>query len=93
VIVSIDKSFEKDVKKIKDKKIKEKIAFCIEELQEAKDFSAIKSIKKLKGGDIFFRIRILDYRLGLVFENNEVTMIRFLHRKDIYAFFPKNKKS
>ena len=89
MIVKIDKSFEKDLKKIKDKKIREKLALCIEELQGLSDLSDMKSLKKLKGDDIFFRIRIQDYRLGLVFEKDEVTMVRFLHRKAIYQYFPK----
>lgn len=89
MIVLIDKSFEKDLKKIKDRKIREKVVLCIEELQSISELSKLKSLKKLKGNDTFYRIRIQDYRLGLVFENEVVTLVRFLHRKDIYQYFPK----
>lgn len=88
MIVNIDKSFEKDVYKIKDKKIKGKIASCIEEIQEVNDITDVKAIKKLKGDNIYYRVRIQDYRLGLILEDEEVIMIRCLHRKDIYRFFP-----
>jgi mRNA-degrading endonuclease RelE of RelBE toxin-antitoxin system len=29
-----------------------------------------------------------DYRLGLVIEDDIVTLVRILHRKDIYRYFP-----
>ncbi|MFZ9848589.1 MAG: type II toxin-antitoxin system RelE family toxin [Flavobacteriales bacterium] len=88
MIVVIDKSLEKDVSKINDKKIKAKLAIVIEQLQEAEKLSEIVNLKKLQGASNFYRIRIGDYRLGLIYENDELYLVRFLHRKDIYKFFP-----
>jgi len=89
MIIRIDKSFEKDASKVKDKSLLHKIALCIESIQNAKDISEIKSLKKLKGYNLYYRIRVGDYRLGIVIENNTIDFVRCLHRKDIYKYFPK----
>jgi mRNA interferase RelE/StbE len=89
MIVKIDKTFEKDTDKIRDKQLLRKIADCIEEIQSVNSFQHIKNIKKLQGSSVFYRIRINDYRLGLQLQNQTVILIRCLHRKDIYKYFPK----
>lgn len=89
MIVHIDKAFEKDVNKIKDKSFHLKIADCIEHILSIDQTSSIKNLKKLKGSDNFYRIRIGEYRLGILIENETITFIRCLHRKDIYKYFPK----
>lgn len=88
MIVKIDKSLEKDVKKLKDKSVKHSLAKVIVELQDADNLSSVRNIKKLQGAKNFFRIRIGDYRLGLIVSGSEVQLIRLLHRKDIYKYFP-----
>ena len=88
MIVRIEKSFEKDLKKIRDKSLERKVALCIEDIADAINISAIKNIKDLKGSDIHFRIRIGDYRIGVIADKKEVHFIRILHRKEIYRFFP-----
>jgi len=55
----------------------------------AEKLDELNQVKKLKSGDIFYRIKIQDYRVGFTYENNEITLVRFLHRKDIYQYFPK----
>ncbi len=89
MIVKIDKSFEKDTDKIKDKNTLLDIADCIETLGKVDNIKSIKNIKKLKGSHDFYRIRIGDYRIGLEIKNKTIVLIRFLHRKDIYKYFPK----
>jgi len=89
MIVKIDKAFEKDTDKIKDKRILFKIVDVIEKVREADDIISIKNIKKLKGSNKFYRIRIGDFRIGLIIDNDIVEFIRCLHRKDIYKYFPK----
>ena len=89
MIVLIDKRFEKDTNKINDKSLLKKIATCIINIQNANSLNEIKNLKKLKGFDLEFRIKIGDYRIGLIIEDNKISFIRVLHRKDIYKFFPK----
>ena len=66
MIVKIDKSFEKDVKKINNKSIYLKISAVINEFQDAEKLSEIKNLKKLKGSKYFYRVRMGDYRIGLI---------------------------
>jgi len=89
MIVKIDRCFEKDADKIKDKNLLFAIADCIESIGKANSIRSIKNIKKLKGSGYFYRIRIGDYRIGLEIKNETADLIRILHRKDIYKFFPK----
>jgi len=89
MIVKIDKSFQKDIRKLNNRVLNSKIARIIEQVQKASDTSQIKNLKKLKNSDSSFRIKIGDYRLGLIITDSEVEFIRCLHRKDIYKYFPK----
>lgn len=88
MIVLIDKSFEKDVKSVKDRKILNSIADIIEEIQNTEKLTDIPNCKKLKGSSNAFRIRLGNYRIGFVFEDNQIKFIRFLHRSKIYDYFP-----
>ncbi len=85
--VRYESSFEKDLKKIRDKKLLVKIKYTILELKEIKGLSSISSISKLKGYDTYYRIRINDYRIGIEYHNDEVLLTRLLHRKDVYRYF------
>jgi mRNA interferase RelE/StbE len=86
--IKIDRSFEKDTNNIKDKALIKKVISCIEDVKNASSIIQIKEIKKLKGYKGYYRIRIGDYRVGLEVENDVVIFERFLHRKEIYKFFP-----
>ncbi len=46
------------------------------------------ALKKLKGFDGAYRIRIGDYRVGLFIVQETITFARVLHRKEIYRYFP-----
>ncbi|HLO85710.1 MAG TPA: type II toxin-antitoxin system RelE/ParE family toxin [Nostocaceae cyanobacterium] len=46
------------------------------------------NIKKLKGEGNYYRLRVGDYRIGVVVTENTMIFVRVLHRKDIYRFFP-----
>ena len=84
----IKKSFLKDLKKINDKKLTKEIKNLFDNLEKAENLQEISNVKKLKGFEEFYRIRIGKYRVGIRYNNNEVTFIRILPRKDIYKFFP-----
>ena len=87
--VKIDKSFQKDTRKIKDQLLLNKIVAVISEVQQAESINQIKNLKKLKGSAENYRIRIGDYRLGIIISGSSFEFIRCLHRKDIYKYFPK----
>lgn len=88
MIINIKKSFQKDTRDILDRKILIEIGNLIEEIKNCENISQLKDIKKMKGYDNYFRIKLGDYRLGFKYEDNTIIILRILHRKDIYRFFP-----
>lgn len=83
-----ERSFEKDLLKLKDKKIREQIKNKILEIKNCNAQSEIVNLKKLTGYKSVYRIRISDYRIGLEIVDSKVVFVRVLHRKEIYKFFP-----
>jgi mRNA interferase RelE/StbE len=81
-------SFLKDVKNAKDKRLFTLIRDTIEAVETTTSPLSIQNLKKLKKKGSYYRIRLGDYRIGLVIEGDIVTFVRFLHRKDIYRYFP-----
>ena len=88
----VDKSFDRDVDKIKDKKLLQRLQDCISKIENADNFGEILHVKKIEGYHSFYRIKIGDYRLGAeLISDREIILIRFLHRKEIYRYFPKKR--
>lgn len=84
-----DESFWKSIKKIKDKKIKARVANLIEEFENAKTLYDVSNVKKLQGYNSFYRVRLGDYRIGLeLIDSETVLFIIAAQRKEIYRIFP-----
>ncbi len=86
--IRIDITFEKDLRKIKSKPLDQKVALLIREIITAESLTEIRNLKQLKGSDIHYRIRLGDYRVGLIVSGKTLILVRILHRKEIYRFFP-----
>lgn len=86
--VDFKKSFLRDLKRIKETHVKDRLRETIESIENAKHFQEISHLSKIKYGDRYYRIRIGDYRLGLILEGDTFILVRFLHRKDLYRYFP-----
>lgn len=82
--------FEKDIRKIRDKTLAVSVKKIITRLQSAKSISQLPNIKKIKAPGNYYRIRVGDYRLGIKQEQNSIFLLCFMHRKDIYKYFPQN---
>ena len=82
------RSFERDLKKIRDGNLLEKIWQSIETVESAHDLSEVSSVRKMRGAANCYRIRIGDYRIGLEVGRSTAEFVRILHRRDIYRFFP-----
>lgn len=54
---------------------------------EAAD-TRVLNLSKLQGKGDFYHIRIGDYRIGVSLENDVVTFVRCLNRREIYKYFP-----
>jgi mRNA interferase RelE/StbE len=82
------KSFARDLKKIKDQDTRDRARQAIEQIEAATELQAVDDLKKLGGAGNFFRIRIGDYRIGLVVEGETIEFVRCLPRRDLYRYFP-----
>lgn len=80
--------FSKDLDKIKDASVKEKLISIISSAETAETVFQLRNIKKLAGDKISYRIRLGDYRIGIYYENGIIEFARIVHRKDIYKVFP-----
>ena len=83
-----ERSFERDVKKIKDKRLRVELREIIKEARDASAPSEIRNLKSLSEKPFYYRFKIHDYRVGVKIKEATITFIRFLHRKDIYRYFP-----
>jgi mRNA interferase RelE/StbE len=86
--VEFKTSFLRDLKNIADKTLKERVREMILQIENAPSLQQISNLKKLKSGPGYYRIRIGDYRLGLTLDGDTIVLVRFLHRKDLYRYFP-----
>ena len=79
--VEFRKSFEKDLSKIRDVELLQRIQAVIEEVESIDSFTDLSNIKKLKAEGDYYRVRVGDYRIGLSVSEDVVTFVRVLHRK------------
>lgn len=70
------------------KKIKNRVRSMIEDAEQAEKISELAGLKKMRGGENYFRIRIGSYRVGVIIDSDTTIFVRFLNRKDIYRYFP-----
>lgn len=86
--VEFKRSFLKDLERVRDRSVKERVRQAIERVEEARTLQELENVRKLRGGERYCRIRIGAYRLGLVLQGDTAISVRFLHRKDVYRYFP-----
>jgi len=82
-------SFLKDFKKLKNRSEYQDIyTFVFTTLNNIKSLNEIPDLIKIRSFKNFYRIRFRNYRIGISIENDNITYLRILDRKDIYKFFP-----
>ncbi len=86
--IEVSEKFFSDSQKLKNIKLKKRLDDILTLIQKAETTQQLPHLKKMTGFKNAFRVRVGNYRLGFVFENNTVKLGRFLHRKDIYKYFP-----
>ena len=85
--IEIRKSFEKDALKL-PAPAQLQLGKLIENISRTKKLQELSSCKKLTGFKNAYRIRMGAYRIGFIFENETIELIRVLGRKEIYKYFP-----
>lgn len=82
-------AFERDLRSLKlgsgdARRVKQRI----EEIIAARGWREVSGVRKLAGGGNYYRIRVGTCRLGAVASGADVALVRILHRRDFYRFFP-----
>ncbi|MBN2392928.1 MAG: type II toxin-antitoxin system RelE/ParE family toxin [Anaerolineae bacterium] len=86
--VTFKNSFLKDLRRIKERALAMRVKEVIESLEQVSALQEIANLKQLKGSTGYYRIRVGDYRIGLRLDGEIITLVRFLHRKEVYRYFP-----
>lgn len=86
--VAFRRSFERDLKRIKDKQVLARVEDAIREVEAAERPDEIRHLESLSGFPGYYRIRVGSYRIGVVLEGSEVEFVRCLDRRDLYRYFP-----
>ncbi len=81
-------SFADDLAEITNAALLRRIQRVIEQVEAAQSFQQIPNLKRLAATGKYYRIRVGDYRIGLVFEHGTMTFVRCLNRREIYRYFP-----
>lgn len=86
--VKFESSFARDLRRIKDRRLQERVAEAIQRFENAENLYEMEGVKKLRDARDAYRLRIGEHRLGLLIREGAVVLVRFLDRKDIYRYFP-----
>jgi len=88
VITEFKTSFSRDLKRIQNKTLFKQIQDIIQSIETARNIFEIRGIKKLQEKTHYYRIKLGDYRIGLIIEGEKASFVRVLHRREIYRHFP-----
>ncbi len=86
--VTFRQSFARDLKKVKDQAVLDRVRRAIEQVEGESTTHELRDLKKMSGPGNFYRIRVGDYRLGVVVGAGQVEFVRCLPRRNLYRFFP-----
>jgi mRNA interferase RelE/StbE len=87
--IEFTKTFSKQIDSLHDESLKLRLAQVVQNVISANTLQDIINLKKLKGHQAAYRIRVGDYRVGLFFEEGVIVFAYLAHRKEIYNRFPK----
>jgi len=88
VKVAFRESFARDLAGVADERLRQRIKAAIEQVERARTMADVSHLKRLEAKGKYYRIRVGDYRLGLVLEGGAFVFVRALNRKEIYRYFP-----
>ena len=86
--VEFKAAFSKDLDALSDEKLGLRVRQIILKLEAAPVLTNFPNLEALKGHPGHFRIRVGNYRLGLRLLGDIVICVRFLHRREVYRYFP-----
>ena len=82
--IEFSSSFTRDLRRIRDRSIRERVDKTIEQIEKMDNFTETSNVKKLRGHENRYRVRVGNYRLIFQFNKDTVIFLRCLPRQDIY---------
>ena len=86
--VEASPAFERQLRRLRDGRLRRRISRKIEEIAAAATLSAVTGVRPMAGWENHYRIRIGSYRLGIALEGDVVVLVRLGPRQDFYRRFP-----
>lgn len=87
--VQYREAFLKDLKQLKSSTSYQRIyELAFTTLEVINTLEEIPNIKAMRGYSGRYRIRIGDYRMGIEINGNVIEVMRVLHRREFYRYFP-----
>lgn len=81
--------FIRDMKRARNQDLRQRVQRTLAALEAASALAEVGNVEKLSSGSgQDYRIRIGEYRLGISIEGDTVVLARFMHRGEIYRYFP-----
>ncbi|MCY3507326.1 MAG: type II toxin-antitoxin system RelE/ParE family toxin [Chloroflexi bacterium] len=81
-------AFARDLKRERNAELKRRVERRIEELKAATAITDVTRAVRVTAPGRYYRIRLGDFRLGFALVGDRVVLLRFMHRRDIYRYFP-----
>lgn len=81
-------SFGRDIRRERNSDLRRRVERTVEQVARAPSVASVPGLAGMQGYPNHYRIRIGDYRLGVVVDGDTAILVRFLHRRDIYRYFP-----
>ena len=86
--VEFRNSFIRDLRRVRDKSVKDRVNAEIQRIEEVDDLKKVSNVRKLSGSGNYYRVRIGEYRLGVLLNQDTAIFVRCLPRRDINRYFP-----
>lgn len=86
--VEYTSAFARDLRKERGAQNRNRVERLLEELKAASAITNVRGAVRVTAPGHFYRVRLGDYRLGFALEGDRVVLLRFMHRRDIYRYFP-----
>jgi mRNA interferase RelE/StbE len=86
--ISYKKKFLKELAKIPEPYRSNIESFVFNDIHKFESPFQSERIQKLKGHDLFYKVRFGNYRVGLKMDSDDLVFERVLHRKEIYKYYP-----
>ena len=87
--VQYRKLFLKELKKLRGRSVhKQVIHLVFTTLPESGRLKDVANVKAMRGYPNRYRIRLGNYRVGIEVHGDKVEVMRVLHRREFYRYFP-----